>query len=207
MRCGARVWRDRTTGRTLSSKLLVRGADCEVDEFQGCISFARPLAQMTLADRNSITYDAPLDGNEQRLLVDYEYAPSGLDSPITTGARGKYWLGEHVAGCGTYLKVERSESESTSAPVFFSDDGGLSFRRLNPVGPREGGDTSVELRSNLQEQGLGQYLEHRRLVARRGRRLLDRAHRLPGRTGDRIRRGGPGRVGVRHQPVRQAQLG
>ena len=172
--------RDRVTGRTISSQQLVRGADYEVDSYQGRIITRRPLAQIASESRNSITRDAPLDGYQQRLLVDYEYAPSDLRKNLTLGGRGKQWLGEHVAiggtyvdeqndgddyklksvdltlqaGRGTYLKVERSHSESTSVPVFFSDNGGLSFTRLNPVGPRKGDATSVEARVNLQEQGL-----------------------------------------------------
>lgn len=120
----------------------------------------------------------PLDGYEQRLIVDYEWVPTGFDNDdITAGVRGKHWFGDHVAvgatyvdeqragqdyslrgadltlqaGRGTYLKVEHSRSEATSAPVFFSDNGGLSFTRLNPDGPREGEATAVEARVNLRE--------------------------------------------------------
>lgn len=101
---------------------------------------------------------------------------------MTVGGRGKQWIGEHVAvggtyvdeqndgddyklksvdvtlqaGRGTYLKVERSHSESTSVPVFFSDNGGLSFTRLNPAAVRRRDATSVEARVNLQEQGMTQ---------------------------------------------------
>lgn len=174
--------RDRATGRTISSQQLVRGADYEVDSYQGRIITRRPLAQIASESNNSITRDAPLSGYEQRLLIDYEYAPSDLRKNMTVGGRGKQWIGEHVAvggtyvdeqndgddyklksvdvtlqaGRGTYLKVERSHSESTSVPVFFSDNGGLSFTRLNPAAARKGDATSVEARVNLQEQGMTQ---------------------------------------------------
>ena len=172
--------RDRTTGHTLSSQPLVRGADYEVDAFQGRIITRRPLAQIASESRNSITRDGPLEGYEQRLLVDYEYAPTGLDSNLTAGARGKHWFGEHLAvggtfvdeqregddyrlegvdvtlqaGRGTSVKIEHSHSESTSAPVFFSSNGGLSFAQLNSAPMRSGDASSVTLRANLQEQGL-----------------------------------------------------
>lgn len=174
--------RDRATGRTISTQQLVRGADYEVDSYQGRIITRRPLAQIASESNNTITRDAPLSGYEQRLLVDYEYAPSDLRKNMTLGGRGKQWIGEHVAvggtyvdeqnegddyklksvdvtlqaGRGTYLKVERSHSESTSVPVFFSDNGGLSFTRLNPAAARKGDATSVEARVNLQEQGITQ---------------------------------------------------
>ena len=172
--------RDRSTGRTLSRSNLVAGADYEIDSYQGRIITRRPLAQIASENRTSITKDAPLDGYEQRLLVDYEYAPVGLGDAMTAGVRGKQWLGDHLAvggtyvderregddyllkgvdvtlqaGRGTYVKVEHSESESTSAPVFFSDNGGLSFTQLNPALARKGKATGVELRANLKEQGI-----------------------------------------------------
>ncbi len=174
--------RDKATGRTISSQQMVRGADYEVDSYQGRIITRRPLSQIASESTSSITRDAPLSGYEQRLLVDYEYAPSDLRKNLTLGGRGKQWIGEHLAvggtyvdeqnqgddyklksvdvtlqaGRGTYLKVERSHSESTSVPVFFSDNGGLSFTRMNPDAARKGNATSVEARVNLQEQGITQ---------------------------------------------------
>lgn len=172
--------RDRATGRTVSRSNLLSGADYEIDAYQGRIITRRPLAQMASESANSIVKDAPLDGYEQRLLVDYEYAPTSLDSALTAGVRAKQWLGEHVAvggtyvderregddyslkgvdvtlqaGRGTYVKFEHSESESTSAPVFFSDNGGLSFTALSPELGRKGMADAVEVRANLKEQGL-----------------------------------------------------
>ncbi len=173
--------RDRTTGRVEQRIDLLRGADYEIDELQGRLLLTRPLAQITRQNIPTITRDTPLDGFEQRLLVDYEWVPTGFDADeIAAGVRGKHWFGDHVgvgltyvdenragedytlmaadltlqAGKGTYLKLEHSRTEATSAPVFFSDNGGLSFVQLNPTGPREGEASAVEARINFHELGL-----------------------------------------------------
>ncbi|QDH71860.1 TonB-dependent receptor [Lysobacter alkalisoli] len=172
--------RDPRTGRVEQRIELQRGADYEIDELQGRIILVRTLHPVTSENQRGITRDTPLDGYEQRLIVDYEWVPSDFDADeITAGVRGKHWFGDHVgvgltyvdenragedytlmaadltlqAGKGTYLKLEHSRTESTSAPVFFSDNGGLSFTRLNPDGPREGEASAVEARVNFQELG------------------------------------------------------
>ncbi|NZA28520.1 hypothetical protein H0E84_19280 [Luteimonas sp. SJ-92] len=172
--------RDRATGRVEQRIELLRGADYEIDELQGRVLLTRALAQITRQNVSSITRDTPLDGFEQRLIVDYEWVPSSFDADeIAMGVRGKHWFGDHVgvgltyvdenragedytlmaadltlqAGKGTYLKLEHGRTEATSAPVFFSDNGGLSFTQLNPQGPREGDASAVEARANFQELG------------------------------------------------------
>lgn len=173
--------RDGTTGRVEATVPLVRGVDYEIDEFQGRVTLTRPLATVTRENLPTITRDAPLDGFAQVLLADYEYVPDGFDADgVTAGFRGRHWFGEHVAvgatwvdenragddyalqgadvtlqaGRGTYLKLEQSRSEATSAPIFFSDNGGLSFVETNAVtGPREGEARAVEARANFKELG------------------------------------------------------
>jgi hypothetical protein len=174
--------RDNTTGRVETRKPLVEGADYEFDFFQGRLILTRPLAQIVRENLPTITRDAPLDGFDNRLLVDYEYVPTGFSSnEATVGFRGRTWLGEHVAiggtyidekragddyklrggditfqaGRGTYLKLEHAQSEANSAPIFFSDNGGLSFTQTNPVTAlgREGDAKSIEARANFKELG------------------------------------------------------
>ncbi|WP_454832363.1 hypothetical protein [Pseudoxanthomonas wuyuanensis] len=172
--------RDLGTGRVEQRIDLQRGADYEIDELQGRLLLTRPLSQITRQNIPTITRDTPLDGYEQRLLVDYEWVPSDFNADeIAAGVRGKHWFGDHVgvgvtyvdenragedytlmaadvtlqAGKGTYLKLEHSRTEATSAPVFFSDNGGLSFTQLNPTGPREGEASAVEARVNFRELG------------------------------------------------------
>ena len=115
------------------------------------------------------------------MLVDYEYVPSGFDpDDVTAGFRGKHWFGDHLAvgatyvddnragedyslaagditlqaGRGTYLKAEYTQTEATSAPIFYSDNGGLSFSEINSgLGRREGEAMAVEARANFKELG------------------------------------------------------
>ncbi|UZW60052.1 hypothetical protein [Lysobacter enzymogenes] len=173
--------RDRTTGRVQSRVELVRGADYEIDELQGRVLLTRRLDQISRQDAPSLTRDTPLDGFDQVLLADYEYVPTGFDPDDTTlGFRGKHWFGEHLAvggtwidenrsgedyalqgadvtlqaGRGTFLKVENSRTQATSAPIFYSDNGGLSFSELNSgLQDRRGRARSVEARANFKELG------------------------------------------------------
>lgn len=173
--------RDHTTGRTENRVVLQRGADYEIDELQGRLLLTRPLAQITRDNTPTLTRDAPLDGFEQRLLVDYEWVPTGFDaSDVTVGFRGKHWFGDHVglgatwvdenragedyslqgadltlqAGKGTYLKAEYASTESFGVPSFFSDNGGLSFIQQNNTALNRKGDArSVEARANFKELG------------------------------------------------------
>jgi hypothetical protein len=173
--------RDSTTGRVENRIELLRGADYEIDEFQGRLLLTRPLSQVTRENVPTLTRDTPLDGFAQILLVDYEYVPQGFDpDDVTAGFRGKHWFGDHVAlgatyvdenragedytlkgadltlqaGRGTYLKVEHTQTDATSAPIFFSDNGGLSFNEINSgLGQREGEATAIEARANFKELG------------------------------------------------------
>ncbi|MDR7067350.1 hypothetical protein J2X02_000167 [Pseudoxanthomonas japonensis] len=173
--------RSRTTGRTENRVVLQRGADYEIDELQGRILLTRPLAQISRDNNPTLTRDTPLDGFEQRLLVDYEWVPSGFGADeLTVGLRGKHWFGDHVgvgatyvqenragedytlkggdltlqAGKGTYIKAEYAQTESFGAPVFFSNNGGLSFIQQNTTALNRKGDaTSLEARANFKELG------------------------------------------------------
>jgi hypothetical protein len=173
--------RDLTTGRTEKRVVLQRGTDYEIDELQGRVLLTRPLSQITRENTPTLTRDTPLDGFEQRLIVDYEWVPSGFDADdVTAGFRGKHWFGNHVgvgatyvqenragedytlaagdltlqAGKGTYIKAEYAQTESFGAPVFFSDNGGLSFIQQNDTALfREGEAKSLEARANFKELG------------------------------------------------------
>lgn len=173
--------RDASTGRTERRVDLAEGVDYQIDNLQGRLILTRPLAMVTRENMPTLTRDAPLDGLEQVLLVDYEYLPQGFAADdVSAGLRGKHWFGDHFAlggtyvdenragddytlagvdmtlqaGRGTYLKLEHTHTEATSAPVFFSSNGGLSFTQQNAIdGPRKGDADAVEARVNLKELG------------------------------------------------------
>ena len=175
--------RDRDSNRVVQNITLVRGTDYEIDELQGRIILVRPLAQVTQQFAPSLIKEEPLDGNDVFLLVDYEFVPAAFSADdMTVGGRGKQWLGDKLAvgvtavdenragedyqllgadvtlqaGRGTYLKAEMARSEATQAPIFFSDNGGLTFATTNPTGlaNRKGDALALEGRVNLREQGL-----------------------------------------------------
>jgi hypothetical protein len=174
--------RDPTTGSVVSRITLVRGVDYDINEMQGRLLLTRPLAQIAQANVSTLFRDRPQGGYENHLLADYEYVPSGFDSnDVTAGIRAKHWFGEHVAvggtyvdegrasddyslkgadvtlqaGRGTYLKVEHSHTDAAVAPIFYSDNGGLSFIRTNPAtqGSSGGNATAVDARANFRELG------------------------------------------------------
>ena len=172
--------RDLTTGRVERRIPLQRGTDYEIDELQGRLLLTRPLAQVTRENLPTLTRDMPLDGLEQRLVVDYEWVPTEFDDDqITAGGRVRQWFGDHVglgltyvderragedytvlgsdlllqAGNGTYIKAEYVQTEASTSPVFYSDNGGFSFTRLDAQGPREGEAKLVEARANFKELG------------------------------------------------------
>lgn len=172
---------DPVSGRSEARVPLIRGADYEIDHFQGRIILTRPLAQITRASTISIARNTPLEGLTQKLTVDYEWVPSSFDAAgMTFGARGKHWFGDHLgvgltyvdenragqdyslfgadvtlrAGQGTYLKAEYAETEALVAPSFFSSNGGLSFQPLGQNGNQSGEARAVEGRINLNELGL-----------------------------------------------------
>lgn len=174
--------RDRTTGRVEARRTLVRDIDYDIDSLQGRILLTRPLAQVVRENLPTLTRDAPLDGFENRLIADYEYVVAGFDDGnVVAGVSGRRWLNEHLAvgallvdeqragddyrlaggdltlqaGRGTHLRIEQTRSESTGAPVFYSDNGGLSFSRLNPLpgSTRSGEARAVEARANLEALG------------------------------------------------------
>jgi hypothetical protein len=174
--------RDPTTGLTESRVNLQRNVDYEIDELQGRLILTRPLAQITRENVRTLTRETPLDGYGQLLLVDYEYVPSGFEGDdLAMGFRGKQWFNDHLAvgatyvddnsggsdyslkggdltlqaGRGTYIKAELTQSEATATPVFYSDNGGLSFIQRNPLSAARRGEAwALDARANLRELGL-----------------------------------------------------
>ncbi len=171
--------RDENSGRVLGEAKLVSGRDYEMDDFQGRVILTRPLQQ--IVRDNKIIVDNPNGGDQQTLVVNYEYFPDNLDADsLVSGIKGRQWLGDHVAvggtyiedrragddyklegvdvilqkGKGTFLRLESAKSESDSSPIFYSDNGGLSFFEVPTTLQREGAANSVEASINFKELGL-----------------------------------------------------
>lgn len=173
---------DPDTGRTLERVDLVADRDYDFDAIQGRIILNAPLYTFTSNGQNTLIRDNPLDGNQYRLLVDYEYIPSGFDTDhVTAGTRIKHWFNDHVAlgttvvdenragddyqlaavdatfkaGKGTYVTIEHAQTDNTQAPIFFSNDGGFNFTERNAKQTFQRGEMqSVQARINLQEQDI-----------------------------------------------------
>lgn len=173
--------RDKFSSRVVNSYELKAGRDYQIDEFQGRIILTRPLLQIT-KDNNPIQ-DIDLDGLNNVLVARYEYYPQQFDpNNMSVGVEVKKWLNDKIAvggnfvkenragqdyelagssltyqaGAGTWVKAEAAQSKSTSAPLFFSADGGLSYTESSLVNQNQlnqGNAYSVEARVNTQELG------------------------------------------------------
>ena len=110
-----KIWaevRDADSGRVLDTVAMEAGLDYEVDDFQGRIILNRPLLQIAQASYPSLIKDDPLDGDQVYLMVDYEYVPDDFDSnKASYGARGKAWLGDHIAVGGSYAHEKRNDED------------------------------------------------------------------------------------------------
>ena len=175
--------RDRKSRRVREQIELLEGQDYEIDPFQGRIILTRPLRSTASLSVLSIIREAPLDGDEVVLVVDYEYINAGFASGenVTAGLRGKTWLGDHIAIGGTYvsedddgtefeikgmdvtfkaaertyLVIEQSETRAGQDLAFNrSLDGGLGYKALTLPGIVTSGQAlSVTAQVDLQDVG------------------------------------------------------
>lgn len=181
--------RDKDSDRVTSAYSLKSGRDYEMDSLQGRLILSRPLSQ--ISRDNSPIQDTPQDGSRNVLVASYEYYPTSLQQDnYSAGVSVKQWAGEHMAvgatyakerrtgddyqlqgvdltlqnGQGTWVKFQHAQSKSALAPVFYSQDGGLSFDQYgngivsnstgtDSAGTLSGKSTSVEARLNTKEQG------------------------------------------------------
>lgn len=174
--------RDKLTNRVEATITLSRNVDYEIDAVQGRIILTRPLTQIINQSVSSIISESALNGYEQRLIVDYEFVPTGFEpESIIAGFRGKHWITDNIAvggtyvdenqagsdylmkgvdvtlkaGNGTYLKGEYTKTESYGVPIYYSENGGLSFTTSNRIDAKRSGEAkAIEGRVNLKEQGI-----------------------------------------------------
>ena len=174
--------RDRDSERVTATYTLLPGRDYELNAFQGRIILSRPLQQI-VRDNNPTSDQPGLGSSFNVLSVQYEYYPTGLQQEqMSAGLNLRQWFNDTVALGATYVKeqrggqdyalkgvdltlqkaeqtwvkVEHARSQSQQAPLFMSQDGGLSFVPLAQLGQGaiQGQASSVEARLNTQEIGL-----------------------------------------------------
>jgi hypothetical protein len=153
--------RDKVTGRVISRRTLVAGADYEINPIQGVIILKRPLSG--IADIGGTVRDGTASGGVANLVVQYEYTPtSGQLDGYSYGGRAQSWVGEHVrfgatamreqTGTAdqellgadimlrhsekTFLKAEIAQSSGPGFGRTTSIDGGLTFDDLATTGDR-----------------------------------------------------------------------
>ena len=144
--------RDRDSGLVLKTRTLVPSQDYEFNYLQGRVVLRSPLA--STASNDFIVQSGGLGGNEQYLVVHYEYAPDlQASKDKVVGGRASYWVNDNVqvgvtgydqtapgenlslAGAdvtlrhspGTYVKIEGARSNGPGSGESVSIDGGFSF--------------------------------------------------------------------------------
>ena len=144
---------DSVSGLVIESRRLIYGTDYDLDFIQGRIILNQPLG--STSDDGRLFRDGSQGGNEQILVVDYEFSPllGSDDGAAVYGARGSRWFGDHVKlgatynhdtdggqesdlygldltlqyAAGTYIKGEVARSEGQGVETFRSIDGGFTF--------------------------------------------------------------------------------
>ena len=151
--------RDRDSGVVVNVRNLVFGQDYDLNYIQGRLTLTEPLnstgSQSTLVQTGSNT----LSGNQQFVVVSYEFAPTVADiSNFTKGGRVSHWVGDHLqlgatafdqnAGGasaqdllgldatlryapGTYLRLESARSNGAGNGETSSADGGFNFDSID----------------------------------------------------------------------------
>jgi uncharacterized repeat protein (TIGR01451 family) len=145
--------RDSVSGLVIENRRLVYGTDYDLDFIQGRIILNQPLG--STGDDGRLFRDGSQGGNQQILVVDYEFSPviGSDDGAAVYGARGARWFGDHVKigatynhdtdggeesdlfaldltlqyAAGTYIKGEVARSEGQGVETFRSIDGGFTF--------------------------------------------------------------------------------
>ncbi len=104
--------RDAITGVTLSRRLLNAGTDYEIDYVQGMMLLKRPLASTVRS--SSAVQGSSLGGNQNFLVVTYEYAPLSFEGEsYSLGGRAESWLTDHLRAGVTAFQENAGTSDQT----------------------------------------------------------------------------------------------
>ncbi len=146
--------RDQTTGLVLASQTMTNGADYELDNSEGRILFWQPVAM--IAQSESIISNNLINGNPIYVVVDYQYAVTGMQLQGSQGARIAQAVGDNVVLGGTFIqdnsggqnytlqgtdatlhvnkdttvKAEYAQTSSQETGSYVSTDGGITFTSL-----------------------------------------------------------------------------
>lgn len=147
--------RDSSTDRVLESRNLVAGEDYEINYLQGRITLK---SKLNLFDDQSLIDDQ--DGSDKYYMVvdyQYDYLSSDIDQN-NYGLQTKYDLTDQLYLGANYIeesredsdkykiyglnlvyqnpestefRIDYAESENITAEKYFSDDGGITYRKIN----------------------------------------------------------------------------
>lgn len=151
--------RNPVTGRLVGRRLLRFGHDYTIDYLQGMVLLDEPLASN--ADDGTLVREGALGGNDQYLVVAYEFTPATGDvDGYVYGGRAQQWIGEHVrlgvtgarentgpasqtlAGADiqlyaserSFIEAEVAQSDGPGFGVSESLNGGLTITDVDPAG-------------------------------------------------------------------------
>ena len=165
--------RDDLNGNVVSSVDLIEGEDYEIDYGRGKLTLNKVLVSQG-GSRFIITGDLARE-DKKYLLVSYAYEGSGDVDEVVQGLRLEKSLGElgsigltaveenlltekhelsgvdvNIKGERGYLRAEHGKSKETSVNrIYYSDDGGLSYRDGEPLSLSDGKATKIRGRVNL----------------------------------------------------------
>jgi len=146
--------RDQTSGLVVASQTMTNGADYELDNSNGSILFWQPVAM--IAQSENIISNNLINGDPIYVVVDYQYAVSGMQTQGSQGARVAQGIGDNVVLGGTYvqdnssgqeyslegtdatlhldkdstIKAEYAKTKSQEQGSYVSTDGGITFTSL-----------------------------------------------------------------------------
>lgn len=147
--------RDSSTGRVLESRNLVAGEDYEINYLQGRITLK---SKLNLFDDQSLI-DDQAGSDKYYMVVDYQYDYLSSDIDQNNyGLQTKYDLTDQLYLGANYIeesredsdkykiyglnlvyqnpestefRIDYAESENITAEKYFSDDGGITYRKIN----------------------------------------------------------------------------
>lgn len=151
------VYRDKISGRILSSSDLIEGVDYEIDYRQGRMILTKPLS--SVGSPSTLISSDILDGNLAFLVIDYEFHPSSPLENSTRGIRARNQILENLKIGGTYVEEDRegpdykllgadaifkwgrttrltaeyAQSRADQSTTNLSTDGGITFSKQDPV--------------------------------------------------------------------------